>query len=206
MSDQRINYLINRISPNKAVLDVGCAQNPAIYKTISKKSTLTVGIDIDEKTIIKMAKSGARVFKMNAENINLPYKFDYIIAGEIIEHLSNPGLFLRSAKKHLKRGGEIILTTPNVSSLLLYFLVVMLDKTQDPTHVYYFDHKNLAVLVKRFNLEIAHTKYIPPEVKFLGTGPFRMVFYIGTLIANLGYLFSKRLFGSYILIVLKNKI
>lgn len=202
MKDNRIKEIINLIPINKDVLDVGCAQNPEIYEVFAKKSSKIIGIDIDKKKLQKMKNRGHRVYLMNAENIKLNHKFDYIVAGEIIEHLSNPGLFIESAKKHLKDEGKIIITTPNISSVFLYFLVVFLDKTQDPTHIYYFDEKNLKSLINRYDLNIISTKYIPPEIKPLGHGMFKVIFLIATLFANIGFLFNKRLFGSYLLLII----
>ncbi len=203
MKDNRIKEIISLIPINKDVLDIGCAQNPEIYEALAKKSPKIIGIDIDKKKTQKMQDKGHRVYLMNAENIKLNYRFDYIVAGEVIEHLSNPGLFIESAKKHLKNKGKIIITTPNISSIFLYFLVVFLDKTQDSTHVYYFDKKNLRVLINRYNLKIISAKYIPPEIKLHGYGLFKIIFLIATLFANIGFLLNKRLFGSYLLLILE---
>lgn len=204
MKDNRINEMLNLIPDNQTVLNVGCAQNPEIHSELGKKSRKIIGIDINAYGIKQMKKRGHDVYEMNAENIKLNGKFDYILAGEIIEHLSNPGLFIEKAVELLAPNGKLILTTPNISSILLYILVVAFDKTQDPTHVYYFDKKNLEILTDRFGLKISLTKYIPPEIKLHGDGLlFKAMFLLSTLIANLGFIFSKRLFGSYLLVVLQ---
>ena len=44
-------------------------------------------------------------------------KFDTLIAGEIIEHLSNPSHFIKYCCSLLKKNGRLILTTPNASGL-----------------------------------------------------------------------------------------
>lgn len=206
MKDNRIKEIIGLIPVNKDILDIGCAQNPEIYEALAKKNTKIIGIDIDKKKTQKMKDKGHRVYVMNAENITLNHKFDYIVAGEIIEHLSNPGLFIESAKNHLKDRGKIIITTPNISSIFLYILVVVFDQTQDPTHTYYFDKKNLEVLIGRFDLQVTSVKYVPPEMKLHGRGIlFKIVFFIATLLANLGFAFNQRLFGSYLLLTIKKK-
>ena len=43
--------------------------------------------------------------------------FDYVISIEGIEHIENHFIFLREARRVLKKGGHFILTTPNVLSL-----------------------------------------------------------------------------------------
>jgi SAM-dependent methyltransferase len=46
-----------------------------------------------------------------------PEPYRAILAVEVIEHLENPSLFLRTARQHLAGDGFLILTTPNVVSL-----------------------------------------------------------------------------------------
>ena len=206
MKDNRVNAVLSLLPSGKTVLDIGCAQNPFIHKEIVKRSRYVVGIDINEKGIKSLKKQGFEAYVMNAENISLARTFEYVIAGELIEHLNNAGLFFESILKHLTPKGKIILTTPNISSILLFILVVLFDKTQDPTHVYYFDKKNLESLINRFKLVIDEYKYIPPEIKLHGKGVFfRIIFLLATLIANVGFKFNQRLFGSYLLVVLKKE-
>jgi len=204
ITDKRINKIVSLVEDKKKVLNIGCAQNPTIHYLLAKKSSLCIGIDINKKGIEELKYNGYEAYLMNAEKINLKEKFDYIIAGELIEHLSNPGLFLESCLKHLEEKGELIITTPNIASLFLYLLVVSFDKTQDPTHVYYFDKKNLQILVERYNFKINNVYYIPPEIKFHGQDIFfKIFFFLTTFLANLGFIFSQRLFGSYLLMVFK---
>ncbi len=40
-------------------------------------------------------------------------RYDMIVSCEGIEHIANPGLFLKSAKQHLNAGGTLVVTTPN---------------------------------------------------------------------------------------------
>jgi SAM-dependent methyltransferase len=51
--------------------------------------------------------------------------YDMIVSCEGIEHIANPGLFLKSAKRHLNAGGTLVLTTPNTwypGARLQYFM------------------------------------------------------------------------------------
>jgi SAM-dependent methyltransferase len=40
-------------------------------------------------------------------------RYDMIVSCEGIEHIANPGLLLKSARRHLNPGGTIVVTTPN---------------------------------------------------------------------------------------------
>jgi SAM-dependent methyltransferase len=59
-------------------------------------------------------------FKKANLNENIPYgknHFDYLVAIEVLEHLENTHHFIREARRVLKRGGELILTTPNITNI-----------------------------------------------------------------------------------------
>jgi len=201
--DERIDEILKTVPRGITLLNIGCAQNPEIHYALSAGNK-SVGIDINKSGIAKMQKKGHDVRLGNAENYKLNQKFDYILATEVIEHLSNPGNFLDCSIKHLAKGGRMIITTPNISSILLYTLVVMFDKTQDITHVNYYDKKNLQVLLSRYGLKFATHKYIPPKVKLIGNNFFfNIMFFISTIVANLGFLVSPRLFGSYMFCVIE---
>lgn len=57
-------------------------------------------------------------FNLNRATWPIKKKYDTVIAAEIIEHLENPLQFLRNCRKLLKKGGFIIVSTPNATSLL----------------------------------------------------------------------------------------
>jgi 2-polyprenyl-3-methyl-5-hydroxy-6-metoxy-1,4-benzoquinol methylase len=43
--------------------------------------------------------------------------FDAVVALEIIEHLENPNLFLRELRRVVKKGGRVVVSTPNILCL-----------------------------------------------------------------------------------------
>jgi SAM-dependent methyltransferase len=61
--------------------------------------------------------------------------YDLVVAIEIIEHLENPWHFLREIRTLLRKGGTLVLSTPNVDSTLdrLTYLV--------EGHAYYFGER-----------------------------------------------------------------
>jgi 2-polyprenyl-3-methyl-5-hydroxy-6-metoxy-1,4-benzoquinol methylase len=60
------------------------------------------------------------VYRLNIETTPLPVgdeTFDYIICGEVIEHLEQDPMFMMSEiNRVLKTGGKLVLTTPNIAS------------------------------------------------------------------------------------------
>ena len=77
-------------------------------------------------------------------------KFDVIFAGDLIEHLPNPGLFLDTCKMHLAAGGRLLFTTPNTFNI--YNLMGKLTRREPITnsdHVCYFNETTLRTLLKK---------------------------------------------------------
>ncbi|HMO26739.1 MAG TPA: class I SAM-dependent methyltransferase, partial [Tepidisphaeraceae bacterium] len=84
-----------------------------LHKRIAEVNGQVLGIDIDPEGARILNGQGFRVQVEDVETMSLGREFDTIVAGEIIEHLENPGIFLRNMRKHLKPQGVLIVSTPN---------------------------------------------------------------------------------------------
>jgi 2-polyprenyl-3-methyl-5-hydroxy-6-metoxy-1,4-benzoquinol methylase len=120
--------IIERHIRTGSVLDLGCvdARNARetaqeriehkpnfLFKRIVETNKDTLGIDIDPAGVEVLRSMGYNVQCADVETMDLGRQFDAIVAGEIIEHLDNPGLFLRNMRRHLKPSGVLIVSTPN---------------------------------------------------------------------------------------------
>ena len=99
--------------------------------------------------------------EMSAEDFSFPVTFDLIFAGDLIEHLSNPGLFLANCRKHLAPGGRLLITTP--SAFNLFNLAEKLTK-REPTvnadHTCYFNSKTLKKLLEKNGMEAVEVSFL----------------------------------------------
>ena len=172
--DVRMNERFKLIKPyieNKTVLDIGCCgwysrhkeENIVegwLHNNIKKHAKSVLGIDISKECIKFLKEKGYNVEVANAEDFNLNQKFDVIVAGELIEHLSNFQGFLNSVRKHLKEDGLLILTTPNVFYFKeTLFLVLRGYPPVNPEHTCYFDEVTLRQLLNRFGFSIKKIMY-----------------------------------------------
>lgn len=97
----------------------------------------------------------------SAEDFNFSQKFDVIFAGDLIEHLSNPGLFLERAKLHLKPGGRLVMTTPNCFNLFhIAEKITKYEPTVNSDHTCYFNTKTLAQLLKKQSITEIKFAYV----------------------------------------------
>lgn len=162
----------------------------------------TVGIDISSQNVLVLQEKGfSNVHVQNAEQFSLPEKFDTIVAGELIEHLSNPGMFLQRAREHLTAGGRVVLTTPYPFSLLyiLYALFKFPKTCQNPEHTCWFCPQTLKTLAKRYGYKIVHFDLIED---YRPDDPSRRYRTFVRLITWLRPLIPKRLRNNTMLFVL----
>jgi SAM-dependent methyltransferase len=153
---KRVQWILGRVKGPR-VLDIGCAgyrPNPAsawwLHGQLSRRFPAVVGIDDDEKIVHDLAAMGhLHVQHADAQSFQLEGRFDTIVAGEVIEHLSNPGAFLDRARLHLAPGGRLIITTPSAFSIaaFLYAFVHFPNTCPNPGHTGWFCPKTLTHLV-----------------------------------------------------------
>ncbi|MEM3171085.1 MAG: class I SAM-dependent methyltransferase [Candidatus Hadarchaeales archaeon] len=161
---ERLAWIIKHCK-GKEVLDVGCfgfqisegLEEPKywLHREIVKHAKSVLGMDILKKNIQWARKKGYKVVYGDAENFSLGRKFDVIVAGELIEHLSNPGLFLSCAKAHLRSNGILVLTTPNA-----FFPSHILLDANAPDHVQLYTKRILRQLLEANGFEIVEEVYL----------------------------------------------
>ncbi len=143
------------VTPEDVVLDVGFWGQGVDYHQPNwphgllkarAKNVYGVDTEFDERAV----SPSNHYQKTTAEKADFPVKFDVIFCGDVIEHLSNPGLFLESCKRMLTPKGKIIITTPNCFNL--FNIVEKLSKSE-PTvnadHVAYYNSKTLRRLLQK---------------------------------------------------------
>ncbi len=160
--------IIDKYCQNKNVLDIGCVQHNAdtekrsywLHKKIKDIALTLVGVDIEENESKKLIDKGYNIIIDDAIKIKIDNKFDTIVAGEFIEHISNHGLFLDNMYKHLKDNGVFIITTPNVFAIR-YLVLNIFKKNLIPNkeHVCWFDYHTLKELCNRHNFNIKESYY-----------------------------------------------
>lgn len=171
--EDRKTFLLKYVK-GKDVLDVGPAElvgttNRAkmerwphnIIRGVAKS---LYGIDNNVEQVIALREIGFDIVEGDAEDFDLGASYDVVFAGEVIEHLSNPGEFLRCAKMHLRHGGVVLITTPNrfsikaLKSVLLYNTLEEYRKPIDG-HIAYYDIGSVRELLEREGFSIIEIGY-----------------------------------------------
>ena len=105
---------------NLNILDIGCGGG-LISEPMARLGANVTGIDASEKNIsiakLHSKKNGLKINYINVSPENLKYieKFDIILNLEIVEHVDNVNLYIRSCYKLLKKNGLMFTATLNRS-------------------------------------------------------------------------------------------
>ncbi len=123
--------------PNARLLDCGCwdGVNTSRYGSIIGTKNL-YGVEIYKQQAKLAGKKGIKV-KLSNLNKKLPFPdnfFDVVIAYHVIEHLVDVKGFASEIHRVLKKGGYIIIGTPNLASWHnIFALLVGLQPFSGPT-------------------------------------------------------------------------
>jgi SAM-dependent methyltransferase len=165
---------VRKYVPGKEVVDVGSAELVGTvnrdklarwpFHVIRGLAKSVVGVERDPEQVAALRASGYEVVEGDAEDFDMGRRFDVVFAGEIIEHLSNPGRFLAVAHRHLRETGLLLLTTPNRFDIHALRPVVVRDDVPRYTklaagHVFYFDVHSLDHLLTRHGFEVLEMGY-----------------------------------------------
>ncbi len=102
------------------ILDIGCGGG-LISEPLARLGANVTGIDASEKNIkvakLHSKKDGLQINYLNAspENLDSVEKFDVILNLEIVEHVNNISLYIKSCNKLLKKNGLMFTATLNRS-------------------------------------------------------------------------------------------
>ncbi len=148
-SDKKVLHLGCCGSP---FCQVGCKNGNHFHFEIQKVAMETYGVDININDIKFLQEEFGikNLYAGNAEELEKLFqeeKFEVVVAGEIIEHLYNPGKFLLSIKSVLSENGVLILSTPNAVCFRRGVNALFGKETVHPDHNFYFSRLVLTHLL-----------------------------------------------------------
>jgi len=114
--------LLDRIATDaKSILEFGCGEAPLGAALKQRQKCRVVGIEIDRQAAATAKKRIDDVYCGDAREIVgiLHETFDWIIGGDIIEHLDDPWTFLGDLRRITKPGGRLLLSIPNIAHAAL---------------------------------------------------------------------------------------
>ena len=165
----------------KKVLDVGCVGNTAgdaaqpdwLHHLVCQYAAEVVGLDIAAEAVAALREQGHNIVSGDAETADLGQTFDCIVAGELIEHLSNAGQFLANMRRHLEPGGTILLTTPNPFYPFRSLEILLRGATRvNPEHTCWYCPTTLKNALSRAGYQEIELHYVNYTSRFWGIAGF----------------------------------
>jgi len=176
--NERVQSILDEVR-GRHILHVGCVGEVPRNKVEEKHSmhlqlcrafpqAEIIGIDTNHAGLQEMKQKGLNVLFGDAENLEFGARFDIIVAGELIEHLSNPGRFLEGCRKSLKPNGQVILSTPNSFSPM-YSLMYLKNFTRafNPEHTLWLCPQTLNQIAERCGFRVTKILFVDdlqPEI------------------------------------------
>ena len=170
--------IVDAITSDTQVLDLGCSQG-LLARPLAAKSVRVTGVDVEPGG--NLATELTEYFQRDLEEpceLPLGRVFDYVVVADVIEHVKNRQQLIRSARRYLKEGGRLIISTGNIA-LWFYRLSLLAGRFEygprgilDRTHVHLYTRDTFRREVERAGFHILDEKVtsLPFEVVFESTG------------------------------------
>ena len=158
------------------VLEIGCACGVTLREIGARSSSARLyGVELNEKAA-EIAAPYATILSMDVERLDpsqVAERFDYIVMGDVIEHLQNPWKAIENMRELLAPGGEVIASIPNIGHISNLYEVLSGNWTYksmgllDRTHLRFFTKKEIIKLFQEAQFDIQDMRYITvpyPEI------------------------------------------
>lgn len=101
-------------------------------------------------------KLGIQVWSCSLPEIPIDEKFDVITMFDVIEHVPDPFLVIRSIYERLSPGGIALFFTPNLDSLGFWKLKDQSSLVMPAEHLYHFTRSSLETALTREGFNVVH--------------------------------------------------
>ncbi len=140
------------IGTGKRVLDLGC-RDGSLANYYASGNTVT-GVDIDQHALsLASERLSITTVWLDLNHEQLPFddgSFDVVVAGELLEHLVEPGFVADEAYRVLAPGGIFIGSVPNSFHWRSRLAFLRGHSIEDATHLHCFSRPQILQLLQRY--------------------------------------------------------
>jgi len=160
-------------------VDAGCQllnqQSGAwLHEHLADVAGELVGIDLDQAGVDDARRRGYEAYAVDCRDVDAVRALDLepvdlVVAGEVIEHLDDPGAFLDGLHALVAPDGLLVVTTPNASGLVNAAALLGNYEVNHPDHVVLYSCTTLDTMLRRHGwAPVEHAVFLQ-EVKSRGT-------------------------------------
>lgn len=159
-----------RYARGRNVLDLGCGGG-FVVQVLSLVAKTATGIDISENAV-SYARSRFQRPRFICCNftdlLGSDRQYDFIYSSEVIEHVSDVNLYMRTLDRLAAPGAHVYITTPDSGHPQVPADITQWDVFCPPVHVQFFNRKTVAVLFEKYGFSIVrYYKNRKPGLVFL---------------------------------------
>ena len=150
----RRSFALAEIGPSDRVLDLGCGAGD-LTADLRAAAGCVIGVDVAEAALRRArARHPELTFLLSGIDGELPLQdnvFDVVWASEVIEHVADTARWMSEARRVLRPGGRLLLTTPSHGRLKL--AVGGLERYSEPLgdHLHLYTARSLRGLLAEFD-------------------------------------------------------
>lgn len=144
---------------NFKVLDIGCFTGDFL-SILKKKGAKVYGLELQSEAVeIARKKLKTKNIFSSPKDFKGPKgSFDLITLQGLIEHVEDPLELIKFCSSQIKKGGFIMIQTPNAGSLFSRLLKRYWPPYAPVEHIHFFDRKGLSSLLKTEGFEVTYYK------------------------------------------------
>jgi 2-polyprenyl-3-methyl-5-hydroxy-6-metoxy-1,4-benzoquinol methylase len=209
VAQDRVSYL-SSLARGKKVLDVGVVEHTReavlspnwLHRNLVKESKSCLGVDILQEEVDYLVSLGFNIVCADIVKQPLLDKFDLIVCGEVLEHISNVGDFMSSLSLMLESDGRLVVTVPNpwYINVILKNMFGKSPFVDNADHVSWFDPCTFTEMGKRNGLIL--DKFIPVAIDQTPSLLSKIFFGLTPIFVFLGFqprIFAKSTIYEFIL-------
>lgn len=141
----RLRKMAQLVASQHRVLDIGCTQLPNLFLHNPHVS----GLDVNQGELPDNYHE--LILGTIASLAHSNKSYDAIVAGELLEHIENPIVFLKECYNTLNDNGTLVLSTPNPHSPFEWLLNLTLNKK------YFYTSDHIMLFPQRWLIRMLET-------------------------------------------------
>lgn len=201
----RIEFLTTLAAGRRVIhvgfADAGCRSMQAEHGTwlhaiLAETASELVGLDVENAGVQAAIDAGYEAYLLDCTDPEALAAAaiepaDLVLAGEVIEHVPNPGGFIEGLRSLCRPGGQVVITTPNASGWANSIAAMAGKEVNHPDHIVMFSWRTLSSLMERSGLYVEQSATYVPTVKADGAAGG------ASLLAARGIAFLERAVGRF---------
>ncbi|MFI5052767.1 MAG: class I SAM-dependent methyltransferase [Acidimicrobiia bacterium] len=178
----RFEYLRGLCAGRRVVhvgfVDAGCQSlneqaGAWLHAHLAASARELVGLDLDQAGVDDARSRGYEAYVVDCRDADAIRALqlapaDIVVAGEVIEHLDDPGSFLDGVHALVAPGGLLVVTTPNASGFVNAIALLANYEVNHPDHVALYSCRTLDAMLTRHRWEPFEHRVFVQQVKTSG--------------------------------------